>query len=1132
MDDKIRDSIMKEIGKIVQVGIVLIVCSAVAVGQDRMATVEKSSVVYNGIPITQDAAKSTVLNKIISITVQDVPLLKAVKKIAVEANLEMVYNSKLLAAKNRHITVSLEQVTVAKALWAVLEETGLRFAVSADKQLVLLKRKEAENSLQWIPAATQETITGTVTDAQSGETLPGVNILVKGTSIGASTDQSGNFELEAPSLQDTLVVSFIGYQSQEVLINGRTEIGIQLTPEAIMGEEMVVVGYGTQRRQDLTGSISSTNAQDLQESESTSFDEALQGRVAGMRVVQSSGAPGAEAIIRIRGRTSVQGNNQPLYVIDGVPIGRGGEGAGTTNPLATISPSDIESIDVLKDASATAIYGSRGSNGVILIKTKEGREGVQSVNFRSSLTISEMDTEEPMSASQWVQMANERAINGGIDEPFPNGVPEGSVDTNWLDLITQTALKQDYSLSVSGGDEDRTYSIMGNYLDQEGTFKNTSLERGSFRVNLQERVGNLTITPRLSITRVKQDERGSTGDRIQTIFEAPPILGPYREDGSPTPLSELNQFPFVNPMGSNPVVAPTIGINEITRDRIFGNIDLEYQLGSYLAIQGKGAVDKLDTNVDQFTPESNVLEQTVNSAGKEERSTTHWLVEGRLTYNRLITNNHRVDATLATTWEKEINELFTSNVSRLPVNSIGNRDLSLGLEIGAPQTNVEERELISFLGRINYTFKDRYLLTFSGRRDGSSVFGEANKWGFFPSAALGWRVNEEEFLRGSDWISNLKIRLSWGLSGNQAIQPYQTLSTLSTQNVSFNLQRHVSLIPVRIPNPELKWESTEQFNLGVDLGLFNDRYTFTLDLYNKVTDDLLANVPIPISSGFGSTLRNIGKVRNRGIELDMGVQLLTRDDINYSIGGNISVNRNEVMELAGGSDVISGFDFLFNETSIAREGEPIGSFYGLELDDPPLREDGLFNYVDQNDDGQINSNDRVIIGNPHPDFFYGFDMNFRYKNLSASLFAQGEVGKEIFSAAKGRIGDSMHRGRNQIKKVFENRWSPENPDRNAEFPAAHPNLNKESSSWLIENGSYLRIKSLRISYDVPVNKINLPVNALSVFAVGRNLAVFTPYDFFSPDVQSTGGDALTIGVHTYETYPFSRSISLGVNVDF
>jgi len=978
------------------------------------------------------------------------------------------------------------------------------------------------------------TIAGTVTDANTGSPIPGVNVVVEGTQQGAATNSEGLFEItDVEAGTYSLEASFVGYRTKRVddvtvRAEETTSVSIGLQPTAIALDEVVAVGYGEQERADLTGSVTSVGGAELGETQSTSFDEALQGRLAGVRVVQSSGAPGAAPIVRIRGRTSIQGNNQPLYVIDGVPIGRGGEGGGTNNPLATISPSDIESIDVLKDASATAIYGSRGSNGVVLIQTKKGTAGTTRVSFSSSVGFSQVRDEEPMSASQWVQMANERAINGGIDRPFPNGVPEGAANTNWMDEITRTAMRQNYNLTISGGNEDRTYAIMGSYAEEEGAIINSLLDRGSFRFNYREDIGNLTIRPQLSLTRMRQDQRGEAG-LIDDAFEAPPILAPFEDDGGPAPLSELNQYPFVDPLTRNPAVEPTLGTDETIQDRIFGNISLTYGVTDNIDVQIRGAIDKLDREDNQFTPTNEVTNESMNSAGKSVQEDTRWLTEGRITFNETL-NDHGIDALAVASWEKEIDEAFASRVSGLPINSIGNRNLSIGQNVQAPETNVVDRVLISFLGRINYTYGDRYLVTFTGRRDGSSAFGSENRWGFFPSVAVGWRISEEQFVESVDWISSLKIRASWGRSGNQAIAPFQTIAALSTQDIAFNLERQVGLAPNRIPNPNLKWESTEQFNVGLDGTFLNDRLGLNLDAYYKETSDLLANVPIPLSSGFATTLRNIGTIRNRGIEVSVNADIST-GDLRYSLGGNVSINRNKVKKLARGSDIITGADFLFNETSLAREGEPIGSFFGLKLDDPPLTENGLFNYVDQNDDGQVDSDDRVIIGNPHPGFVYGMNMSFGYGNLNASVLAQGEVGRDIFSIAKGRIGDSMHRGRNQIKDVFNNHWTQDNPDRNAEYPAANPNLNKTSSSWLVEDGSYLRIKNIRLSYSIPTDALNLPIESLSVFGRSNNLLVVTPYEFFDPDLQSTGGDALTIGVHDHTTYPFSRSFTFGLNAE-
>jgi len=1102
------------------------------------------------------------LSRVISLDLHGVTLEEALNQVAAKAALKIAYLQEAVSSDEK-ITMRSSAVTARKGLEEILQSTGRRLVSVADGHLVLVNKtstsknqnpapprdplKLPENieiqNLESAPHAREQegSIAGTVTDAQTGEPIPGVNIVISGTETGAATGPNGEYSISGVEEGTyTLEASFVGYGNEtrpgvDVRADETTIVDFQLQRAAADLEEVVVVGYGEQERRDLTGAVSSVDAAQLEEAGSAALDQALQGKVAGVRVVQSSGAPGAEPIVRIRGRTSILGNNQPLYVIDGLPIGRGGSGGGSTNPLATINPGDIQSIDVLKDASATAIYGARGSNGVIVITTKSGQSGERRVNFESQISAESMKRVGLMDTEQYVEMANDRAVNGGLAEPFPNGVPGGAADTDWLDTITQNGLTQSYGLSVSGGDESGNYRVSGNYLNEEGSVINSSLERASFTVNLQEQVGNLTISPRISATRVWQDVRGISqgaggGTLIGHVFNAPPLLEARDQNGEFTSISELAAFPFAPGTLANPLAVAELGVNELTRDRILGNLAVEYQLTDGLSAEISGGGDIVRTENDDYTPVSNATGATVNSASESRSSDTRWLLQGQVNFDRAVAANHDISATAVATLEEETFESLSGNSQGFVSDALENNNLGAGNEAGTPQNSTVRSTLISYVGRANYTYLDRYLLTLTGRVDGSSVFGEQNKWGTFPSVALAWRASEEEFLQNTDQISNLKVRLSWGISGSQAIDPYQTLASYSSTNVAFNRTRQVGLFPTRLESPDLQWEETEQFNLGVDVGLYSQRYTFGLDVYRKETRNLLANVPQPPSSGFSSKLQNIGRVQNQGIEFQFDSRILT-GDLSWSLGGNISANRNKVEELARGSDITSGVG-LFAGQSLAREGEPIGSFFGLELGDPPLTEEGRFNFVNQDGDGDTDADDRVIVGNPYPSFTYGVNTELRYQRFSLRTLLQGVQGKEVFSFIKDLTGDSMFRGRNQVEEVFTNRWTREEPDRNAEYPAALPDLNKDASEWQVEDASYLRLKTVRVGYSIPVDGLNIPFRNASIYLSGQNLWTITPYDFFSPDSQSFNGNSLNIGIHDVGNYPFSRTFTFGLNVGF
>lgn len=1125
------------IAKLISIGVLFGVLTLPVMGQDSQQANEQVASVGTleqllDTEVRQDISESSVLNKIISLQLKQTSLVNALRVIAEKGDLKLSYDTQLSVLKNQ-LTLDVKQVSIHDALWKVLENTGLRFAVSPNGQLILMKKDE-KPAFQRI----QEAITGTVTDAQNGETLPGVNILVKGTSTGASTDQNGNFELEVPSLRDTLVVTYIGYQRQELPINGQTEINIQLTPEAIIGEELVVVGYGTQQRRDLTGSISSVSAEDLTNEPTTSFDNALQGKLAGVRVVQSNGAPGGRTRIRIRGQNSVLGGSDPLYVIDGVPIISGSNGntnLGNTNLLSSINPADIESIDVLKDASATAIYGARGSNGVILITTKKGSEGRHQIDFETSFSFSEVENKlDLMNADQFVEIANERARNDGTAEPFPNPSEVTNTNTDWMDEVLRSGSRENYSLSVSGGDSNTRYAVSTNYSDERGTIIGSDFTRGSLRLNLDQDVTEkLRVTPSLYVTRTQSNrvntEEGGDGDNIMlNAFMAPPILTPRDENGNFTPGTELKQFPFSPGSGDNPVALALENLNRLTSDRILGNVSARYELTEGLSVKVLAGIDNVNNEVDQFT--SRVLQagQPAGNGSESRSTTTTFLNENTINYEGSFGEDHRLNAMAGFTWQKEESEFVNVSASNFVIDDLLNNNLGAGEVFTAPNTGSTEWTLISWLGRANYTLKDRYLFTITGRVDGSSRFGEGNKYATFPSAAFAWRLSEEDFIQGIEQLSDLKLRLSWGLSGNQAIDPYESLQRMTPQQLVLGQSSSVGFAPDNLGNPELQWETTEQYDIGVDLELWEQRIRLSADYYHKETSDLLALVNLPPSTGFGSILRNVGSVVNQGVEFELGADIIRAGEFNWNVNANISSNNNEVKRLARGADIIASDVNIQGPANILREGEPLSAFYGLQQDG--LTEDGLFNYVDQNGDGEITNDDRVILGNPYPAFTYGLSINFSYKGFSLNTFIQGEAGKEVWNSNKERGAVSMHRGYNQLAAVV-NRWRPDDPDPNAPFPKATSNLNANPSSFFVEDASFLRINNVRLAYELPVAKLNLPIRSARIYVNGQNLVTFTDYSWFTPDVNSWGSGDLRIGVDR-GSYPSNRSFTVGTQIGF
>jgi TonB-linked SusC/RagA family outer membrane protein len=973
-------------------------------------------------------------------------------------------------------------------------------------------------------------VTGTVQD-EDGQPLIGVNILVKGSGTGTVTDLDGAFSLELSDGQETLVFSYTGYEVQEVPVNGRNRLQIIMTESISQLEEIVVVGYGTVRKRDLTGSVGSLESKEFEDEVISNVSQGLQGKVAGVNVTTGTGAPGGNMIVRIRGNNSVIGSNDPLYVIDGFPVTSGN--IGETNILSTINPGDIESIEVLKDASATAIYGSRGSNGVILITTKQGKSGANRVDFETSMGMRNVErTIDMMNSEQFIELANERLVNDGLNPQFSpqEAAALAQTNTDWQDEIFRPALVQNHTLRFSGGNDQTRYLVSGNYFSEEGIILGSDFERGSMRFNLDKEIGSrFELSSRLTFSRSVNNQINDDLVMI-SVLQAPPFFEPYNEDGTYVPGAELKPFAFSPSTGDNPVAVAREQLNKNRIDRVLANISGSYQLLEGLTLKVLLGVDQLSTQRDAFSPRVVEGGLPAGSGSKRFASTSSFLNENTLNYNATLGGNDRLDVTIGYTWQHEETDALTGSASGFVTDDLKSDNLGAGAFFGAPNTSFSEWTLLSFLGRANYSLNDKYLFTLSGRRDGSSRFGDGNKWGFFPSAAFAWRLAEEPFIKNNlTHISDLKFRASWGVSGNQAISPYQSLQRFTDVGLAFGGTTTTGFVAANLGNPDLRWETTEEFNVGLEFGLWNQRLSFSADYYVKNTEDLLALVNLPPTAGFATTLQNIGSTRNSGVELNLGAIIMRRNQLRWDANVNLAANRNEVTETASGQDIIAPDVEVLGAANIVRQGEPLSAFFGFETDG--LTEDGMFNFVDQNGDGQVNNSDRVILGNPYPDFFYGLSTSFSYGNFSVRLNIQGELGKQIWNQNRYRFMASFHRGANAVADVV-NRWTPENPDPNAPYPRASGTLNQQPSDWYIEDASYLRLQNLRINYNIPLNALNISgIRTASIYFSGQNLITFTGYSWYTPDVNTWASGDLRIGVDR-QSYPSARSLLFGLKVGF
>ncbi len=996
-----------------------------------------------------------------------------------------------------------------------------------------------------------------------GDPLPGVNVIVKGTSEGTSTDADGRFSILLNDPDATLIFSFIGYVTQEVAVRSRGEINVSMASDVQSLEEVVVVGYGTVNKRDLTGSVASISSDQLKEVPISSLEQGIQGRVAGVQVTQASSAPGGGITIRVRGGTSINAGNEPLYVIDGFPIYNDASLAPSTvdegvapNPLSTINPGDIESIEILKDASATAIYGARGANGVVIITTKRGKPGKARITYDGYYGVQEVAKRyEMMNAQEYATMVNEIAERKGHAPYLPTPESYENNNTDWQDLIFQQAPVQNHQISVSGGDKGLNYAFSGNYFDQEGIVKNSGFKRYSFRVNLDKEINDrLKIGNTLSINRsitnsmVTNGENSPSNGIIGAALSMLPILPVKDENGKYVYANYAGKYStrLAPRDNDNPVALTTDYFDEMVSDRVMGNIFGEYKILDGLKFNVSFGGD-LSKNYREIYFTRNTYYGSVKNEGGYARTgyseKTSFLNENMLTYDKTFGRDHDLNLMVAYTWQ---NEMYKSH-SLVNINFITDIQQNAGIETGnragGPSigANQQRWDLVSWVGRANYGFKHKYLFTATARMDGSSRFGAGNKWGFFPSGAFAWRVSDESFLNSSRAISDLKFRVSYGVTGNTEIGTYRSLASLTNVRYSFNNNPVIGFIPSSLGNPDLRWETTKQFDVGVDLGLVRDRVTLNMDYYIKRTDDLLLEVTLPISSGFTTALKNSGSVQNKGLELGLSGKVLVKE-FKWNTSFNIAGNRNVVLDL-GESDRFFGQELpvKFISATLVQEGVPLGAYYGLKVDGvianeqeleayKPAAQVGDYRVVDQNDDGKINGDDRVILGNPNPDFIYGWTNNFEYKNFSLNVFLQGVEGMDVLNINLIRY-ENLAVKVNNTKRRFTERWTPENP--NATFPKFGPGEQaigaNEMNSMVVEDGSHLRLKAVTLGYNVPLKSEKF--NSLKFYVTGKNLFTITDYTGYNPEVNSRGQNNVNRNVD-WGSYPLDKSYVFGVNLTF
>ncbi len=1007
-------------------------------------------------------------------------------------------------------------------------------------------------------------VAGIVTDSLTGRPLPGVNVVIEGTQQGAATDRDGRYRIDdVESGTRNVQASFIGYATKtrrgvEVQEDATATVDFALRPGTLTLDEVVAVGYGTQERRDITGAVASINVDATETAPITSTEQLLQGQAAGVRVVQNSGAPGGGITVNIRGTNSLTANNQPLYVIDGVPAFIGSEAQASArtgtpiNPLAEINPNDIESIEILKDASATAIYGSRGANGVVLITTRRGKSGENNVQFRSSYGVQSITNKlSLLNARQYAELVNESYTNIGLDPVFTSEeVASFGEGTDWQEEVFRTAPVQNHSLTFSGGDERTSYLVSSSFFDQRGIIENSGFRRYSARLNLDQemsdrlRVGNsLTLSRSVGNPAIAGGTFAARGGGavLISLFGAP-MTSPRDEEGNYVPFASPPQLltPYPNPVATVEAIT-----NEQTASRVVGDLFAEYNLTDALRFRASLGGNAVFQQNDYYAPTFVVQGEDVGGdASRGSSQAIDLLSQNIFTYESPLRDQRdQLDMTAGFTAQRFRLESVYAASREFSTDITGANALGAGAVPFSTGSGTNEWTLLSWLGRANYSLNGKYLFTFTGRYDGSSKFGENNKWGFFPSGAFAWRASSESFLQNADWLSNLKLRASYGKTGNQEIGTYNSLARLGTSEYPIGGGLRVGYHPAgRSPNPDLRWESTTQLDVGVDLGLFGRRVSLTADYYRSKTNDLLLVVELPVTTGFNSQLQNVGSLQNRGVELSVNTVNVHRENFTWSTDFNIATNRTEVVELGDDKEIFAGTAGLFgqlggNPASIIREGEPLGSFYGyktngiwqigddIESSGDPNAAPGEYRYVDVNEDGVISPEDRTIVGYAQPDFFGGITNNFGFGPFSLDVTITGSYGGDVFNVAATEIQSLSSRTNETVRSL--DRWTPENPS--TTVPRANVNRPRQLLDVFIEDGSYLRLQNVTLGYQLP-ERLLLEARA-RVYISGQNLWTWTNYTGFDPEVNSYSNDAGAMGVDL-GAYPRARAVNIGVNLTF
>ncbi len=1071
----------------------------------------------------------------LDLKVQSTRVKDVLSRIEDQSNFFFMYNDRKVDVE-RKVDLDLKQANIEAALKMIFKDTNTRYIIK-DRQIVLYNEGDDESRISNIQQGSQQrkSVSGKVTDT-NGAPLPGVSVVIKGTTNGAITDANGNYLLSKIPENGILQFSFVGMKRQEFSVSGKTVINVSMVDESVGIEEVVAIGYGTTKKSDLTGSVSSLSSKELDNQVITNTSTVLQGRSAGVVVTNLSGAPGASTKIRIRGANSIGGGNDPLFVVDGIQLGG----------IDDINANDIESMEILKDASATAIYGSRGANGVVIVTTKRGKTGKLKIDFITNLGASQIghkyDLLDPVT---YAQMCNLKVPNSYSDDYINALKTQGGTD--WQNEIFQTGKSQDYQLTISGGNDNTKYYVSGRYLNQDGIVLNSNFKKYSITSNVQGNLGKkFTLDSRIILSRTEGFNNQSTGGQ-NTPIQQSILWGPaepvYWPGGN-----YYKEFDNIGGIGKNPVAVLKSAYVKGISNTVMANTKLGCKFFDFLSLDIVAGVDANFSETDQINGEYSIYG---NSAAYRGQGNSIGLQNSNiLTFHKTFggtSNKHDLTVTGVYEQGKGTSDGYSIGGGLVyPSLQYYNLQSLTGL---SASSSYSMSSLKSWIGRLNYIFNDKYYLTATYRADGSSKF-PLHHWGYFPSFGLAWKASEEEFIKNLNLFSSLKLRGGWGVTGNQAVDPYSTIPKLNTGYYGYGLPT-TSIIIYDVDNhhgdSNLKWESTNQMDFGVDMGFFNNRLTVAIDYYRKKTKDLLLNEPIPYydggligsSSNPGYVTRNVGSVNNNGAELMIEATPVNTKNLTWTLNFNIATYKNKVTNL-GPDQYISvgsggGSGIMYHRIIV---GQPLGTFYGYKFlgiyQESEAAEAALFGlkpgdskYLDVNDDHIINSDDQQIIGHANPKYTWGLSNTVKYKNFEFNMFIQAIHGNEVIDIDYGAACSGVVGGINRkITSADVTPWTPEN--KNNMWPSLTSTSNEEfanSSKW-VQDGSFVRIKNLSIAYHLPENLIKgIPVK---IMISAQNLLTFTKYKGFDPEASTmlyTGKDLDTGGGVISGAYPCSRTYS-------